>query len=96
MLVDVSVESASSSSCSGNANTNTNTNTKSDPIYKGMKHGKSPPAPVRSKSRPRKTMTLLNIKEITDIGGIIVSGLGKLKHMGAIAEVQAALQVGPV
>lgn len=43
-------------------------------------------------SEYNKDMELLSEKDIQNVGEMILDGLGRLKHMGAIAEAQSALQ----
>lgn len=49
-----------------------------------------PPAPTFQK--PERTLILLQNKEIENIGNLLLDALGRLKHMGAIAEAHVALQ----
>ena len=97
VLVDISVESAHTDT---HTHTKNNTNTHTDAtgtdntrvenvVYKGVKHGKLPPTQTHTQGHTqgnnRQTMHLLAVEEIASIGGVILSGLGKLKHMGAIS-----------
>ena len=53
------------------------------------------PAPLSLSASPLAANTswdLLSVEDIGTVGAVILDALGRLKHMGAIAETHAALQ----
>ena len=51
----------------------------------------SPPPPP-SNENSNTSLELLSIDDISNVGDVILDALGRLKHMGAIAETHSALQ----
>jgi Putative death-receptor fusion protein (DUF2428) len=50
------------------------------------------PFPAQSLSSSPGTYELLSVTSVSTVGSAILDALGRLKHMGAIAETHAALQ----
>lgn len=51
-----------------------------------------PPPSLSDSSVIGGTLELLSVSDISNVGVVILDALGRLKHMGAIAETHAALQ----